>query len=245
MKLKGKVVSQIEASVARELPDLLAELRENGLSASQMHQEIASRSGVDFNKRQLERWLKALGIEFSREEAGRQRWREGLMSEAARKTRDSLRTSMVKGSRIEEQIRWALKSRLETIQEYETIIGFANWTILDNSEVDIPIVCIRKSDQRVFRFALEVDGKPFHPAETKWLEKMDRIQQAGWHPLRVVIGADLNRKAHQVYVRNNVHSLVDIDGIITEITGALSSQQHGGRISSEGAPSAPPDESSP
>jgi len=224
MKIQGRVVERLQAALHCDLAALLSQMREQGLSASQMHDDLTRRSGVVFNKRQLERWLETLCINFSRDEAGRQRWRDGLMNEGARKTRLRLRETMIKGSRIEDQLRWALKNELERPSEYETIIGFTDWTILDNLEVDIPIVCIRKSDQRIVKFAIEVDGYLFHPDDSRWIRKQTQMRQAGWHPLRVVIGPELSRKAHQVYIKGNIRALADISSIVSEIQETLNSQ---------------------
>jgi len=222
VKRKGKVLQQIEKALGKNLNNELADMRQRGMSASQMYEEISQRTKIKFSKRTLERWLTSLGISFSQREAGILRWRNGLMTEAVKKGRRSLQEASFKGSKIEDQVRWALKNELEKLSEYEVVIGFTDWSILSNLEIDIPIVCILKSDQSITKFALEIDGERFHHQENRWIQKEKRIRQSGWHPLRIIIyEQELSKRAHQVYVKNNVRSIVDIDKLVLEIEDVL------------------------
>jgi hypothetical protein len=222
MKHKVGVFQEVEKALGKSLEETLKDMRKKGLSASQIYEEISQRTQIKFTKRSLERWLISFGIGYSRREAGLLRWQNGLMVESMKKGRGALQEASLIGSRIEEQIRWALKNDLEKFSDYEVIIGFSNWTILGNLEVDIPIVCILKSDQSITKFALEIDGDRFHIDESRWTRKERSIKQSGWHPLRIIIHEqELSRKAHQVYVKNNIRSLIDINGLVTEINKIL------------------------
>lgn len=222
MKRKSEIIIKIESSFHKPIEDVLKGMRQQGLSASQIHEEISQHVKIKFTKRSVQRWLKWLEIEFSQDEAGRLRWKNGLMSEAIKKTRRTLQETRAKGSKIEELIRWVLKDELEQLKGYEVIIGFTDWTILNDLEIDIPIVFIQKSSQKVSKFALEVDGERFHPDSRKWEEKSRRIKLEGWHPLRAIIHNEkLSRWAYQVYIKDNARDVIDFDTLITEIKTVL------------------------
>ncbi|NUM55091.1 MAG: hypothetical protein HUU46_15705 [Candidatus Hydrogenedentes bacterium] len=221
LPLRGDIVRAVENALGKELDHVLTELHAKGLSASEIYVELRRVSGVQFTRRTLQRWLSALKLEYSRAEAGKQRWARGLMQEAAAKTRRSLIRSRTVGSRVEEQIRWELKSELEGKPEYEAIIGFSNWSILGTHEVDIPIVLIRRTDQRVTKIGIEIDGERFHEGAERWNQKRAVLASNGWHPIRIVVDKNLTKHAWQVYVKNNIRSLVDMEGLLAEIEQTL------------------------
>lgn len=222
LPLRGRKVEALEISLGQKLETVLLNLRKNKYSASEMQQYLCKTTGVSFEKRQLQRWLLALGAEFSREEAGRDRWGKGLMDDVPRKVKHSLVQSRITGSKVESMIRWELKKYLENKTDYEAVVGFTNWSILPRLEVDIPFVLIRKSDQRLFKFALEIDGERFHNNPDRWENKYNRLKMAGWHPLNVQVTEAMQKKyAWQIYQKKNISCLPSVIKLFTNIDAIL------------------------
>ena len=158
------------------------------------------------------------------------------MDEVPRKVKHSRVRSTLIGSKIEDLIRWALKRHLDERQEFETIVGFTNWSILPRFEVDIPFVLIRRSDQKLFKFALEVDGERFHEDPAGWENKKRLLLKAGWYPLNARITDDMSKRyAWQIYQKGNVMCLPVMAQIFTEIDVVFNSQQLSPRDSRKAA----------
>lgn len=202
MKSKRSAVLKIESQLGKPFESILQEYRENGLLVSEMVKDIYNKTCVAITDRSIRRWLVSLGISYTQSETFKKRWTSGSMTEAARKTRKTLRRAMLVGSKCEELLRWEIKEQFEKHKDYEAVVGFSNWSILDNLEIDIPVVVISKFDNQVWKFAIEVDGERYHTDE-RWFDKEKRIQQAGWQPIRVVIDNEMQRRAHQGYVKKS------------------------------------------
>lgn len=217
--LKGDDLSAaIERVCSEDIKSVLSGMQNAGLSTTQIHKELESKLGLPFSKRHLHRWLGDAGLNLDRSSAGRKRWKQGLMNDAVRKSKASLVRSKILGSKIEERIRWELNLEFSTWNEYEVIVGFTNWTLLQRWEIDIPIVMLHRADQKVLKIAIEIDGEQWHKETAKWELKQSALIEAGWIPIRVLItNEEQRRKAHQIYVRGDVKSLTVVTDLIRDI----------------------------
>ena len=217
--LKGDDLSAaIERIFKKDIKSVLSGLQTAGLSTTQIHKELEGKLGLPFSKRHLHRWLGDTGLNLDRSSAGRKRWKQGLMNDAVRKGKATLVRSQILGSKIEERIRWELNIEFATWNDYEAIVGFTNWTLLQRWEIDIPIVLLRRTDQKVLKIAVEIDGERWHKDTEKWVLKQSALLEAGWEPIRVLISdEDQKRKAHQIYVRGDVKCLTVVADLIRDI----------------------------
>lgn len=217
--LKGDDLSAaIERVFSKDIKSVLSGMQNAGLSTTQIHKELESKLGLSFSKRHLHRWLGDTGLNLDRSSAGRKRWQQGLMNDAARKSKASLVRSKILGSKIEERIRWELNMEFSTWNDYEVIVGFTNWTLLQRWEIDIPIVMLRRADQKVLKIGIEIDGEQWHKETAKWEQKQSALIEGGWIPIRVLItNEEQKRKAHQIYVRGDVSNLTVVTNLIRDI----------------------------
>lgn len=106
-----------------------------------------------------------------------------------------------KGSEAEEYIRTHLKNELDAL-EWEVIVGCSTLSILGNGrEVDIPIIVFLNN--KMFKFAIEVNGKYWHDADKQAerdQEKIKELKNKGYTPF--VIEVDTQNES-QITARTN------------------------------------------
>lgn len=139
---------------------------------------------LDCSKDAVSYWMNKLKVQMTISEARKQSIKVGRTnySEIHKKIRNGAARNLSRGSSKEEIVRIELKSFFEEklSESYEFIIGFTNWSILGDKEVDIPIVIINKNSDKIYKIAIEYDGVEFHE-ELINLEKKERLAKENWH----------------------------------------------------------------
>lgn len=72
---------------------------------------------------------------------------------------------------------------LADIDEVEVVIGYNNWFILNNKEVDIPIIVIDKKIEKIYKYAIEYQGEHVHSSDERKksdIAKKDRLENSDW-----------------------------------------------------------------
>lgn len=65
-------------------------------------------------------------------------------------------------------------------ERYEIIVGINNRSIIQPKEVDIPVVIIDLMDEKIFKFAIEINGQYFHEVNTKEMDKRKMLTDKNW-----------------------------------------------------------------
>lgn len=87
------------------------------------------------------------------------------------------------GSNIENVVRneFALYlSKYIKRENYEVVVGINNQTIIAPKEIDIPIIIIDTLENKVFKFAIELNGYCFHEDNERELRKKESLKNKGW-----------------------------------------------------------------
>ena len=138
--------------------------------------------------------MKRIGLEQNVQSAiekkkrnSRQNYEKSINS--GKRTRaNSVKKSFDGGSKNENFVRAKLNNSLYEYfnsGEYEIIVGLSNTGICGAKEIDIPVVIIRKSNNSVYKFAIEYNGEKYHnPLDDKL--KKDTLNSLGWHYLSFV-----------------------------------------------------------
>ena len=212
----------IERIYGQDLRSVLLSLQSTGMSTTQMQEELEKKLGFPFSNGLLCKWIKMFGLSRGRSFAGKLRWKMGLMDAGAKKSKAALVRARIVGSKLEERIRWELNLEMANWNDFDAVIGFTNWSILRRWEVDIPIVLISRSDQKITKIAIEIDGELWHKKTERWELKRDELAKAGWHALNVVLATDeLREKAYQVFTRKDVRSLKSVEKLFGDIRAIL------------------------
>lgn len=152
---------EIEGEYLMPFKDVLIYLRYiEELSPSQMGKLLNCSSNTIYD------WMKKYNIVMSKPEAMKQAVKTGRMDfgKVHKKRRQGYARLYARGSSTEEYIRLYIKNFFENNlpDNYDYIIGFTNWSILNSKETDIPIVIINNNNNKLFKFAIEYDNSKYH-----------------------------------------------------------------------------------
>jgi hypothetical protein len=87
------------------------------------------------------------------------------------------------GSNIENAVRNEFVSYIAGIigtERYEVIVGINNRIIIPPREIDIPVIVIDSQEDKIYKFAIEMNGDFAHIDNKKDLDKMDTLTMKGW-----------------------------------------------------------------
>jgi hypothetical protein len=129
--------------------------------------------------------LKAYGINKSRKQVSQQNIEKGLINydDINRKARQSRAKSISKSNK-QDLFRQLFKHHVEnkltnnTYSHLEIITGYSEWSILNNLEIDIPIIVFNQS--QVLKIALEYNGDYWHNRNRHDQTKKDLLAANGW-----------------------------------------------------------------
>ena len=71
----------------------------------------------------------------------------------------------------------------EQFEHIEVVIGYDDWSILKDKEIDIPIIIINNQTNQFFKFAIEFNGKHVHSTQERTKndeKKVKRLVSNGW-----------------------------------------------------------------
>jgi DNA-binding CsgD family transcriptional regulator len=179
-KYKRLNIDEIEKQFGMSFKELLVYLRRK---KEMTCEQIADLLGT--TESTIQYHMRKLGVQMDKSEARKQtlKTKRVDMKKVNEKVRKGFTRIYLKGSSKEERVRLLLKEKLERFlkDEYEFVIGFTDWSILQNEgkQVDIPIVIIHRQTQQFFKIAIEYDGSKFHEEEFNE-EKKRLLQQKGW-----------------------------------------------------------------
>ncbi|MFI3213557.1 MAG: hypothetical protein R3Y24_09445 [Eubacteriales bacterium] len=112
---------------------------------------------------------------------GRRNYKKVL--EHGRKTmiQNSYETGMA-GSKAENICRGLLGIQLPIIlgEDYYSIIGINDKSIIAPFEIDIPVVVIEKRSEKIYKFAVEFNGTYWHKNDQEDERKRQRLIDCGW-----------------------------------------------------------------
>lgn len=168
----------IEKEYKMPFAQVLRHLRvEKGLTCEEIGELL------DCTKDTVSSWMNKLKVQMTISEARVQSIKAGRTNYADihKKIRNGTARHLSRGSSKEEIVRIELKSFFEEKLPkcFEFIIGFTNWSILGDCEVDIPIVLINKDSNKIYKIAIEYDGAKFHD-EIINLDKKRRLNEESW-----------------------------------------------------------------
>jgi len=70
----------------------------------------------------------------------------------------------------------------DTLKKYEIIVGYNEYGILLDKEVDIPIIIIDNEENKFHKFAIEYNGDYFHKyRQSGDILKENRLTNNGWN----------------------------------------------------------------
>lgn len=111
------------------------------------------------------------------------------------------------GSEIENYIRYMINQELTSRLNYEIIVGINNRTILENLEIDIPVIVFKSN--KIIKFAIEVNGKYWHRDEIRENRKADEINKTSYKYFTIDFNGDLSNNRSKI---NN-----EIDKVVNQI----------------------------
>jgi len=176
--LNRKRRSEIEQEYKMPFAEVLKHLRVNECLTCKQIGEL-----LDCTENTIQEWMSKLQVQMTVSEARVQSIKTGRTdySQIHKKIRNGAARYLARGSSKEEIVRIELKSFFEEKLPsfFDFVIGFTNWSILRDREVDIPVILINKNNNKFYKIAIEYDGSKFHNEEYN-TEKGNRLNAEGW-----------------------------------------------------------------
>ena len=101
--------------------------------------------------------------------------------------RDTMTGYLIKGACFGSIVENSIRNKFATYlskyigtSKYEVIIGINNRTIIQPKEIDVPIIIINLLNQRIERYAIEVNGDIYHKDKDKEQIKIDLLKNKTW-----------------------------------------------------------------
>lgn len=191
-------------------------------SMDEIARKFESETGVPVSGKLIYNFLVALNIPVrNKSEAGIMKWKLGKVDASLPKIRRKSIERLTFGSDSEKDIRHRLLNALSELNlDADIIIGDHAHSILPRYEVDIPIVLIDKSTQRICKIAVDVDSEFFHSQHEKMetdSEKTYLLENSGWRVIRIfmdgqyeeIVGEKVSAAIQQIveYFRRGVNPL--------------------------------------
>lgn len=157
----------------------------------------------DASQRSIEKLLAKTGLNITKSESQKRAASKRDYGRVFTTQRHTRASSLVRngffGSKAENTVRTILATKLENrlADKYEIIVGLNTTTIIPPLEIDIPVILIEKSTEKIIKIAIEVDGEKYHQSsrmQSRDANKDYVVKEHGWHMVRVFIplGMDMN-----------------------------------------------------
>lgn len=172
--------------------------------------EIASIIGIPYSTASYH--IKSYGISKDKSKARNDAIKKGMinyteMNQRSRKTRNKK-----SGSNKQEMIRDLFKYHLESeiykrnLNQLEVVIGYNEYGILHDLEVDIPIIIIDNNKNTYYKYSIEYNGEKWHDEERDNVKSF-RLIQNGWNHFIIPDDTQINNTEIK-YIKPIVNQII-------------------------------------